>query len=112
LKTYSVQYRPSAQRDIEAIADYVFEQSKNATTTLRYIRRLRDRCRKIGDAPFAHIALDDFGDGVRMAVFERSAVILYRVERNAVFITNVFSAGKDYAALLKRKGKQEEGEKE
>ena len=47
-----------------------------------------------------------------MAVFERSAVILYRVERNAVFITNVFSAGKDYAALLKRKGKQEEGEQE
>ncbi|WP_438749548.1 type II toxin-antitoxin system RelE/ParE family toxin [Pararhizobium sp. O133] len=103
MKIFSIEYRPSAQRDIESIADYIFERTGSAVTALHYVRRLRDRCRKICSAPFACIARNDLGDGIRMAVFERSVVILYVVEKKCVCITNIFSGGKDYEALLRMK---------
>ena len=84
MKTYSLEYRPSAQRDIESIADYIYERTGHGVTALRYVRRLRDRCRKICKAPFACVARNDLGDGIRMAVFERSAVILYVVDDKRV----------------------------
>jgi toxin ParE1/3/4 len=37
-----------------------------------------------------------------MVAFERRAVILYRVEDEIVLITNVFSGGRDYEALLRK----------
>lgn len=37
-----------------------------------------------------------------MAVFERRVVILYRVDEDTVWITNLFSGGRDYETLLHR----------
>ena len=42
----------------------------------------------------------DLGPGIRIAPFEHSAVVAYRVEDDAVEIVNVFYGGRDYEAAL------------
>ncbi|GES50088.1 hypothetical protein Rhsp01_33280 [Rhizobium sp. NBRC 114257] len=84
------------------VAAYVFELSQNIRTAEGYIGRIYARCEKIGDAPFGGVARDDLGTGIRMAVFEKSVVILYTIVENTVWITNVFFGSRDYETLLAR----------
>ncbi|MDM9627125.1 type II toxin-antitoxin system RelE/ParE family toxin [Rhizobium sp. S152] len=98
---YQVDYLPSALDDLRKIFLYVLESSQSRLTAERYVDRIFDRCERIGDAPFAGVLRSDLGSDLRMAVFERSVLILYRVEAHSVAITNIFSGGRDYQALLR-----------
>ena len=69
-------------------------------TAKAHLRRISARCQKIGDAPLGGVARDDLGIGIRMAVFDRRIVILYRVEGDAVWITHFQSGDRDDQALL------------
>ncbi|MEZ2220613.1 type II toxin-antitoxin system RelE/ParE family toxin [Rhizobium sp. RCC_161_2] len=102
MKRFVVEYRPEAMDNLLDIAAYVFEKSQNIKTSEAYLDRIYVRCEKIGDAPFGGIARDDLGSGLRMAIFEKSIVILYTIERDTVWITNLFSGSRDYEALLSR----------
>lgn len=102
MERYAVEYRPEAMENLLEVAAYVFDLSQNVETTEAYIGRIYARCEKIGDAPFGGVARDDLGAGVRMAVFEKSVVILYTIVKNAVWITNIFFGGRDYATLVTR----------
>jgi toxin ParE1/3/4 len=95
-----VRYRPQATDDILDIAAYVLDRSQNIASAHAYIDRLYARCERIGHAPLAGAAREDLGLGFRMAVFERRIVILYRLEDDSVWITNVISGGRDYETLL------------
>jgi toxin ParE1/3/4 len=101
MKRYSVAFRGAAQTDLRSIFNYVLDRSKSRETAISYIRRIRERCEKIGDAPFGGVARPDIGANLRMAVFERSVVILYIVEGDQVRITNIISGGRDYETLLR-----------
>jgi toxin ParE1/3/4 len=101
MERYRVVFRISSKEDLASIYSYVVDRSKNAATARGYLRRIRDRCVKIGDAPFGGVAREDLAPGIRMAVFEKSVVILYTIEAETVWITNIFSGGRDYEALLK-----------
>jgi toxin ParE1/3/4 len=101
MKSYHVTFRKTAQRDLKAVFDYVLERSGSRQTALQYTRRLRARCGNICDAPFGGVARPELGPDLRMAVFERSIVILYIVQDDRVRITNIFSGGQDYEALLR-----------
>ena len=87
MKPYHVTFRKVAQRDMKAIFDYVLDQSANRATALRYTKRLRARCERICGAPFGGVARPDLGPDLRIAVFEKSIVILYLVEGESVRIT-------------------------
>ncbi|NTJ63654.1 type II toxin-antitoxin system RelE/ParE family toxin [Agrobacterium rhizogenes] len=102
MKRYSVVFRETAKADLLSIFSYVLDQSKNSDTALDYIKRIRNKCAKIGDAPLGGVARPDLGAGIRMAVFERSVVILYVVEEERVRITNIVFGRRDYAALMTR----------
>ncbi|NEI73284.1 type II toxin-antitoxin system RelE/ParE family toxin [Rhizobium lusitanum] len=102
MERYAVEYRPEAMENLLEVAAYVFDLSQNVETTEAYIGRIYARCEKIGDAPFGGVARDDLGAGVRMAVFEKSVVILYTIVENAVWITNIFFGSRDYATLVTR----------
>jgi toxin ParE1/3/4 len=82
------------------IADYIIGQSRNVITAQGYLDRIYDRCEKIANAPFGSVIREDLGAGIRMAVFEKSVAILYVVQDETVWITNVFAGGRDYATLL------------
>ncbi|WP_160005353.1 type II toxin-antitoxin system RelE/ParE family toxin [Rhizobium sp. 18055] len=98
---YTVEYLPAALDDLTSIFNYILESSQNRTTAERYIDRLYQRCERIADAPLGGVARPELGANLRMAVFERSAVILYVVEDHLIGITNIFSGGQDYEALLR-----------
>ncbi|WFU09868.1 type II toxin-antitoxin system RelE/ParE family toxin [Rhizobium sp. CB3090] len=100
MERFAVEYRPEAVENLLDIAAYVFERSQNIKTSEGYLDRIYRRCEKIGDAPFGGVARDDLGLGIRLAVFERSIVILYMVEGSTVWITNIFSGSRDYETLL------------
>ncbi|WP_229002071.1 type II toxin-antitoxin system RelE/ParE family toxin [Rhizobium sp. AB2/73] len=80
----------------------MLDQSKNRQTALGYIKRIRNKCMKIGNAPLGGVARPDLAAGIRMAVFERSIVILYLVEDDRVRITNIIFGSRDYETLLAR----------
>jgi toxin ParE1/3/4 len=77
---YTVEYLPAALDDISSILTYVSQSSQNRITALRYIKASFARCERIADAPFGGVARPELGSDLRMAVFERSVVILYFVE--------------------------------
>ncbi|WP_245430242.1 type II toxin-antitoxin system RelE/ParE family toxin [Rhizobium tropici] len=84
------------------IAANVFELSQNIRTAEGYIGRIYARCEKIGDAPFGGVARDDLGTGIRMAVLEKSVVILYTVAENTGLDHHIFFGSRDYATLVER----------
>ncbi|WP_350223813.1 type II toxin-antitoxin system RelE/ParE family toxin [Rhizobium sp. CNPSo 4039] len=102
MERYAVEYRPEAMENLLEIAANVLDLSQNIRTTEGYIGRIYARCEKIGNAPFGGVARDDLGPGIRMAVFEKSIVILYVIVENTVWITNIFFGSRDYATLVTR----------
>ena len=98
---YRVEYLQAAFTGIEEIFSYVLDSSQSQLTAERYVDRLYERCEHIADAPFGGVSRADLGPDLRMAIFERKVIILYRVEDDRIVITNIFSGGRDYETLMR-----------
>lgn len=103
MEQFPVYYLREALTDIENIFTYVLEQSQSPAVAVRFTERIYNRCEKIGNVPFGGIQRDDLAKGIRLVPFEKTAIILYRIENQAVQITNIFAGGRDYAAILRHK---------
>jgi toxin ParE1/3/4 len=97
-----VEFRPTAVAELAAIFDYVLEISRSLQIARGFTLRIRERCERIGHAPYGGRPRDDLAPGLRTAPFERSAVIAYVIENDRVLITNIFYGGRDYEALYRR----------
>lgn len=82
-----------------AIYEYIAQNSPQRA--IGYVRRLRLRCEALSYFPERGRARDDLLPGVRTLPFERSAVIIYRVESDVVRIINIFYRGRNYEAILR-----------
>lgn len=102
MRRLEVRFRPTALEDMESIYLFVFRASASRQVAENFVNRILERCRRIGDAPFGGPAREDLEPGLRIASFERSAVIAYLVEESCVRITNVFYGGRDYEAFYRR----------
>lgn len=92
--------RQEAIADLDEIASYLIAQGAHQTVVLGFIQRIRTQCETIGRAPEGYAARPDLGAGIRIAPFERRAVIVFRVEKTAVEIVNIFYGGRDYSVLF------------
>lgn len=101
IRRLEVEYRQSAQDDLAGIFGFLVESGASADTALRFVLRIEDRCQKIGDAPRTGRQRDDLLAGLRTLPFEHSAVIAYVIERDMVWITNIFYGGRDFETLLR-----------
>jgi toxin ParE1/3/4 len=101
MKRLKVRFRPEATRDLAAIFLYVHELSRSYATSRGFVRRIRERCERIGDAPFGGRPRDDLEPGLRTVPFEKSAVIAYKVDGDYVRITNIFYGGRNYEAAYR-----------
>ncbi len=79
-----VEFRPAAFAELAAIFDYVLEISRSFEVARGFTLRIRERCERIGDAPYGGRPRDDLAPGLRTVPFERSAVIAYVVENGRV----------------------------
>ncbi|KQO54292.1 MULTISPECIES: type II toxin-antitoxin system RelE/ParE family toxin [unclassified Methylobacterium] len=102
MRRLPVSFRPDALDDLGDIFRFVREASGSVSVAASFVRRIKFRCDRIGDAPPAGRPRDDLVSGLRTVPFERSAVIAYLVEDDRVRITNIFYGGKDYEALYRR----------
>lgn len=103
-----VVYRPEAVDDLDEIFRFVFDLSRDRQTARRFVERIRERCRRIGEMPLGGTPRDDLVPGIRTMPFERRAVVAYRVVDGAVEITNIFYGGRDYEALYRQHHAPEE----
>lgn len=107
MRRFPVFLNEEAIRDLDEIYRYVAEASGSPLTAIRFVRRIRRRCLRIGNVPFGGQARDDLKPGLRTVPFEHSAVIAYTVEERRVRIGNIFYGGRDYEALFR--GEDEAG---
>ncbi|MBT9293116.1 type II toxin-antitoxin system RelE/ParE family toxin [Prosthecodimorpha staleyi] len=101
MRRLKVSYRPESEADLLQIYRWVLDLSRSRAIARGFVRRIRDRCERIGNVPLGGRPRDDLEPGLRTVPFEKSAVIAYKVEADRVRITNVFYGGRDYEALYR-----------
>jgi toxin ParE1/3/4 len=101
MQRLNVTFRREARADLADIYKYVRQLSQSAEVARNFTLRIRDRCKRIGDAPHGGRPRDDLETGLRTVPFEKSAVIAYKVENDRVRIINIFSGGRDFEALYR-----------
>lgn len=80
-----LEFAPLALVDLEAIGDYIAQDSPG--NALRFVQGLRAQCQKICAAPQACVARPELGSGLRSCahgryvIFFRQGADLVRVER-------------------------------
>lgn len=94
-----VAFRLQARNDLKHIFQTILARSQDTATARTFTQRIKDRCDRIGDAPYGGRSRDDLELGLRTVPFERSAVIAYRIDQGQVRITNVFYGGRDFERL-------------
>lgn len=99
MRRLHVEFQPEALRDLADILRIVLHVSQNVPTARGFVKRIRDRCLRIGDAPRGGRPRDDLEPGLRTVPFEHRAVIAYRIEPDRILVTNVFYGGRDFEAL-------------
>lgn len=85
-----------AERDLEAIADYIAEDSPRAA--LKMIVDLRIRISQIGESPLAFHARPELGRDIRSSAFE-SYVIFYRATKTKVTIARILHGAMDVTSV-------------
>jgi toxin ParE1/3/4 len=101
MRRLRVRYRPEALADLEDIFLLVMRLSGSRVTARRFVRRIRSRCHRIGNAPHGGRTRDDLEPGLQTVPFEHTAVIAYKVESDCVRVTNVFYGGRNYETLYR-----------
>jgi toxin ParE1/3/4 len=110
MRRLEVRFRPEALDDLEDVYRLVYRASLSPSVAEGFLRRIRERCRRIGNVPLGGRLRDDLEPGLRAVPFERRAVIAYKVETDCVRVTNIFYGGRDYEALYRRQSAEENDE--
>ena len=64
-----LQLSPAAEDDLEAIADYIAQDSP--ANAIRFVDELRLQCQRLVKAPMAYVARPELGEGLRSCVHGR-----------------------------------------
>jgi plasmid stabilization system protein ParE len=89
---YAVRLSFQAQRDIDALLDYL-KPLAGETAALAYLARLERFLRRFETFPKRGSVRDDTRDGLRVIGFERSLSIAFVVEHDTVHILRILSKG-------------------
>ena len=100
MKSYTVSFRVAADQDLDALSDFIEEQSGH-TVADRFIERIEAACLALENFPKRGKAWDEIRPGLRTVGFERTVTIAFVVTGNAVVITRIFYRGRDFEALLR-----------
>lgn len=93
----SVRFSPKSRQDLIDIGDTIARDSR--ANTRRFVVRLQDRCKQIGDAPLSYPGREDLSPGLRMVPLGRY-VIFFRVLDDAVRIERVLHGARNLPVVL------------
>lgn len=87
-----------AERDLEAIGDYIAQD--NPGRALTFVRDLREQCEGLVDFPKRFPLVPRYEPyGVRRRVFGNYA-IFYRADADRVVVLHILHGARDYEAIL------------
>ncbi|MEP7349497.1 MAG: type II toxin-antitoxin system RelE/ParE family toxin [Sphingorhabdus sp.] len=93
-----VRLTAEAERDLEAIGDYISADSPDAVAL--FIREMREKCLGLADFPARFPLVPRYeASGVRRRV-HGNYLIFYCVEPDAVTVLHILNGTMDYEALL------------
>jgi len=98
--SYAVSFSPEALRQIDALEDYIADSSGSTLSAERYISRLMNSCRSLGQSPYRGTAREDLGSGYRTTGFERRITILFAVIGETVTIAGIYYGGRQHEGAL------------
>lgn len=90
-----LQFSPAAQDDLEAIADYIAQDSP--ANAVWFIDQLRVQCQRLVKAPMAYVARPELGEGLRSCAHGRY-VIFFRPQATVVRIERILHGARDMPA--------------
>ncbi|WP_349370722.1 type II toxin-antitoxin system RelE/ParE family toxin [Salinarimonas sp.] len=99
----SVAFRPTAERDLERLYEYICERRGEPTIAIAYVRRIRAFCIGLATFPERGRPRADLRPGLRVAPVDRSCVVSFRIEAETVTIVRVFYRGRDYERILRKR---------
>ena len=83
---------PLAEFDLEAIGDYIAQDSPG--NALRFVEGLRAQCERISLAPMIYIARPELADGLRSCFHGRYS-IFFRPMADAVHVVRILHSAMD-----------------
>lgn len=96
----------TAKEDLKEIALYIYEQSKDKSVAVRFIKELQEKCDILSIFPESGAIPSDralMSNGYRFLVHKNYLIFyLFRKEENTVYIMAVFNAERDYIRVMKR----------
>jgi toxin ParE1/3/4 len=93
-----VEISPLAERDLEAIGDYIADD--NPPRALSFVAELRTLCAKISKAPQAYRARPELGEGIRSCA-HGNYVIFFTTTKARLRIVRVLQGAMDIAAQFR-----------
>lgn len=92
-----LQLSPAAQDDLEAIGDFIAQDSPG--NAVQFVMALRAQCQRLTKAPLAYVARPELSDGLRSCAHGRY-VIFFRPTAELVRIERILHSARDVQALL------------
>ena len=90
-------FSPLAERDLEAIADYI--AANNPTRALSFIRELRTMCSQLAQHPQGYRLRPELGEGIRSCAHGRY-VIFFEIAPGGVAIVRILHGARDLPAMF------------
>lgn len=93
---YEVEFRTSAQRDLEDILIYLAPRM-GIVPARAYVKRIQNYCLGLANSPKRGAQRNDIRPGVRFVGYRRRATIAFRVDGRTVTILRIFHRGRKIA---------------
>lgn len=92
---HEIDWRPGALRDLEAIYDWVADQS-DPVTAAAYVARIQAFTGKLCHFPNRGTSRFHVSPNLRSVTFERHIIVGYRVENRTVRILRLIDTSRDF----------------
>jgi toxin ParE1/3/4 len=99
VKSYKVILSPLAEADLEAIVDWIADQS-SIQTARGFVGRIEQRIFSLRQFPVRGTQRDDLAAGVRILGVERRVTIVFRIDDKTVIVERVLYGGRDLERAL------------
>ncbi len=94
MKSYKVVLSPLAEADLEAIVDWIADQS-SIKTARGFVGRIERRLSSLRRFPARGTVRHDLAPGLRLIGLEKRVTIAFRVHEQTVIVERVLYGGRD-----------------
>jgi toxin ParE1/3/4 len=91
---------PRADADLEAIGDYIGEQSGSPSIAEKFLAELAATMEAYARQPLMGERRDDLGEALRSFSFKRNYIVIYQPLDDGIVVLRIFHAARDYLKLF------------